>query len=435
MAKKFLKMGILLLLLAIGVTMILAVPVTASGITPAHMVEVTPLNQVKVASVYERLTDGIAFSRSMNDVITIFNETNTSLIFRSFYRWEAVPDSSTSTMPGYPNDYVTNKNKIGYTYQQLGDSTAQIKTARPNTIIVGGIAAQRLNSLEFNDLTHAKYSQSQTWAMAFDPAKYGIKTQNKSMIQCLVAQKLGEIDSTVSCPQGYDPVNASAYFPDITNTQYQVLLLSYAQKQIDLGADAIWIDMLYSQSSLIAQLKGNPYDPAVKTSYAASSGIIDKIHAYGETKYGKHIYVGTWASFASLPYSPPAIDFVTATPTAQEIKSGLNDRYWSNFKKSATNKLGNVPIYVFIDWDGSANVPMGVFSQNLTPAQQSAWIQNADAFFTQKGMTFVYPVHGGTFPLNSQRLSFGNFPTYDSLAPEFNTYPTIKALALKKSVS
>jgi hypothetical protein len=78
---------------------------------------------------------------------------------------------------------------------------------------------------------------------------------------------------------------------------------------------------------------------------------------------------------------------------------------------------------------------MGTFSQDLTKAEQNAFLQNADAFFTRKGMNFVYPVHGGTFPRNSARLSFGKYAVYDSLAPQFGNYDTIKNLAQKKSVS
>jgi len=435
MLKNDLNRGIILLLLFASVTIILAVPVTASATTPATPAGITPLNQVKIASVYERVSDGIVFSRSMDDVITILNETNTSLIFRGFYRWEAVPESSTSTMPGYSKDYVTNKYNQGYTYQQLKDSIAQIKTARPDTIIVGGIAAQRLNRIEFNDVTHASYSQSQTWAMAFDPAKLHISNMDKTTAQCMYGHTLGFVSDNVKCPQGYNPETASAYFPDITNEQYQTLLLSYAQKQIDLGADAIWIDCLYTQAVDVQVLTKNPRHPGVKASYDAAAKIIDQIHEYGEKKYGKQIYVGTWTMFSGFPYPPPAVDFVVARPSPLEIKTGLQDAYWDSFKKTVTNKVGNVPIYIFLDWDGSAGAPLGTFSQDLTPAEQNTFLQNADAFFTEKGMTFVYPVHGGRFPVDSPRLSFGEFPVYDSLAPEFGTYDTIKKLAQEKSVS
>ena len=391
----------------------------------------TPLSQVKVVTLYERVSDGVAFGRSTDDVINIFRDTNTDLIFRGFFRWEPVPESPDASLPGYSSSYVKGKADIGYTYSQLGDAISQIKAAKPNTIFVGAIANQRLNKFEINDITGESLTQSQTWAMALDPAKYNMGV-SKEDFQCQVAKLLGEISSSTSCPSGYNPETAPAYFPDITNEQYQELLVSHAAKQIDLGADAIWIDGFFAQTQYFHRFSKNPDDPAKKAAYDASSSVIDKIHEYGKTKYGKDIYVGTWSTFTDFPYPPPAVDFVTVSPKAKEMTSGFDESYWNSFKETVTNKLGSVPIYVFIDWDGSAVAPMGVFSQTLPPAQQSTFLQNADDFFTKKGMTFVYPVHGGTFPRNSARLAFGKYGVYDSVAPEFGTYDTIKTLSLKK---
>jgi hypothetical protein len=78
-------------------------------------------------------------------------------------------------------------------------------------------------------------------------------------------------------------------------------------------------------------------------------------------------------------------------------------------------------------------MPLTAFSQKLTSEQQSAWLTNADDFFTRKGILFAYPVHGGTFPTTATNLAFGKYNVYDSLAPEFGTYGTIKNLSLKKS--
>ena len=157
MVKNVMNVGFLLLLLGAGIIMILAVPVTASETTPATPAGITPLNQVKVAIVYERVSDGIAFYRSIDDVITILNETNTSLIFRDFFRWEPVPESWYTILPGYSSGYVKEKMDIGYSYSQMGDAIRQIKAARPNTIIIGAIAVQYLNRIEFNDVTHMRY--------------------------------------------------------------------------------------------------------------------------------------------------------------------------------------------------------------------------------------------------------------------------------------
>jgi hypothetical protein len=56
----------------------------------------TSLSNVKVAVLYERVTDGALYGRSNDDVIKLLKQTKTDLIFRGFWRWEPVPESKTS---------------------------------------------------------------------------------------------------------------------------------------------------------------------------------------------------------------------------------------------------------------------------------------------------------------------------------------------------
>lgn len=135
--------------------------------------------------------------------------------------------------------------------------------------------------------------------------------------------------------------------------------------------------------------------------------------------------------YAELSYSPPDIDFVTASPKPEEITGGLNDGDWNSIKDKITEKMGDIPIFAFIDW-GGANSPTVAFSQTLNPKQQREFLIKADDFFTKKDIIFVYPIHGGTFGANAKRLSFG-YSVYDSIAPEFQTYEAIKELAQNKT--
>jgi hypothetical protein len=395
------------------------------------------LSKVKVASVYERITDGVAIGRSLSDVTNILTETHTGLILKDFIRWEPVPETSGSKISGYPDNYVSNKVKIGYSYEQLLEANNQIKKANPDILLIGAISTQRLNRLELNEVTQQPISQSQTWDMAFDPAKYNLVPVmgTKEEVQCKAAKALGWISSKTSCPSGYNPDSVPAYVSDITNPQYQDLLVSRAEKQIDLGADGIWVDMLFAQAIAINQSVGDPSHPAVKASYEASSTIVDRIHQYGLSR-GKYIYVGTWTTYVSLPYSAPALDFVTASPESSEVVGSLDDAKWNTIKSQIAQKNGNIPIITVLDWggsDGGVGMALTAFSQKLTPSQQSAWLTTADDYFTKNGFLFAYPIHGGTFPTTSASLAFGKYNVYDSLAPEFGTYGTIKNLALKKA--
>ncbi len=156
------------------------------------------------------------------------------------------------------------------------------------------------------------------------------------------------------------------------------------------------------------------------------------IHKYGSSR-GKYIYVGSWDE-TDLPYPAPELDFVTAWISQEEIKKKIPDEAkWKEEKRKVNEKYGNIPIIAVIDWAFHTDTPMGVFSQTLSKDEASETLQNFDAFFKENGILFVYPLHGGFMGWEATKLSYGKGKTYDSLAPEFDTYETIKELAEKKA--
>ena len=87
---------------------------------------------------------------------------------------------------------------------------------------------------------------------------------------------------------------------DITNKDFQELLLSWAKKQIDCGADAIWIDMLYAQAKKIAQVTKDIKHPAFKESFAASARIVDEPPQIWEIK--RQIYLCRLMGIPACPW-------------------------------------------------------------------------------------------------------------------------------------
>ncbi|RLE93342.1 MAG: hypothetical protein DRJ55_03760, partial [Thermoprotei archaeon] len=67
-----------------------------------------------------------------------------------------------------------------------------------------------------------------------------------------------------------------------------------------------------------------------------------------------------------------------------------------------------------------------IFSQYLTKEQQREFLKIVDEFYAERNVIFAYPVHGGFMGYDATKKSFGFYPFYDSLAPEFETYETIK---------
>ena len=218
--------------------------------------------------------------------------------------------------------------------------------------------------------------------------------------------------------------------------------------RIDAGVDAIWIDMLYMQAHLMEILTKGPNHPAVKESYEAAREIVDKIHEYGKKK-GRHIYVVTWVavicgnSIVDVPEEYVNVDAAMISPSPDEIKDKLTGKI-GNFNEELWDKLVNrikerynIPIFARIDYGGPGRTPLYVFSQELSKQEAREFLRKADEFFSKKGIIFIYPVHGGDMGRKEtvKKFSYGKFNWYDSLAPEFETYNTIKNLAQSKMVA
>jgi len=160
---------------------------------------------------------------------------------------------------------------------------------------------------------------------------------------------------------------------------------------------------------------------------------VDKIHEYGYSKYGKYIYVGSWGTAATFSYQPPDLDFISGSPSQEEILNmEMDEAKWDEKISFIREKMPNVTLIAFFDY-GFDDSPMEVFSQVLSPQKQKEFLKIADEFFRRKGITFIYPVHGPDMGSDAKILSYGFWRGYDSLAPEFDTYETIVELARNKA--
>jgi len=402
------------------------------------------LSQIKIASLYENITDVNAFGRSLNDAVVQFKETGTDFIFRGFWLWSPAFQTPEDIPPEVlkfaqtrnltPERIVKLVKERGYFYKCLSDSIAGIKKEIPGIIFCGAIPAQKVNGIDYNPVTGRVLTREDTWRMGLDPQKWGVNFQGKPLTKEGFQKLFGLTHLWIKESETYDWSKAPAYFPDITNPDYQELILSWAKKQIDCGADAIWIDMQFSQASMLARITKDVNHPAVKESFEAASLIVDRIHSYGFEK-GRYIYVGSWSFVSLFPYPAPDFDFVTISPLPQEIqKLKFDEKEWGKKSERIKQKFArDIPIFVFIDWASSSKTQLGVFSQYLNKDKQREFLQMSDEFFTKNGAVFVYPIHGGWMGGDAKTLSYGQFKAYDSSAPEFDTYGTIKKLARSKA--
>lgn len=358
--------------------------------------------QVKVAVLYQKVTDERE-GRTVDDTIKIFNETKTDFIYRGFWRQSPLKDS---------------------VYSELEQAINQIKEEMPDVIFCGGHTSLTLPATERNPITGAILDRNKTWSMALDPGKWGVSV-SKEDFQKQYAIKHGWLNPD----DEYDWQNMPAYFPDITNPDFQELLLSWSKKQIDCGVDAIWFDGLYGHAAALGEITENPDHPAVKESFDAASKMVDEIRNYGYSK-GKYIYVGTRPKyFAKLHYLPADIDFVAESFRPKEIiEKEPDEKKWKKTQSQVKEKLGDVVIFTYMDWGAKDNTPLATFSQKLSKEEQRKFLKIADEFSQNNGMKFIYPVYGGFMGKNAKIRSQGKFSIYDSVAPEFETYEMIKEL-------
>jgi hypothetical protein len=324
----------------------------------------------------------------------VIAELNPTFAFRVWWRWR----------PGAPLSY----------YQGLTNKVNEIKQVT-NTTLCGAVHLIALWRKDWDDYLQQWIEYPKTWEMALDPQKWGIPI-SKEDYQNDYAKK-----------HGFHP--GEVYQGDPSNPDYQQHIYHMAKRQIECGVDTIWIDFLWQPAKDMAYITKDPNHPAVANLMKGSQTIVDLIRKQG-------VKVGSW--YTKLPYEQN-LDFVTIwAATPEEILNKEISR--ERIKKEIANvkeRIGDVPIYAFIDWGGAAP-PMYAFSQQLFPEEQSEFLKYMDGFYKDfPEITLLYPVHGGSMGSITKPprvLSYGRFDVYDSMAPEFQTYETIKELALAKKI-
>jgi hypothetical protein len=451
---------VLLLAAILGPLVLSPLPQSGEGAAEVAAQPVPGLPAMRVAVLYENITDGVQLDRSIGETLQILKETHADLVFRGFWKWMPVVDSPEEIPPELvqfareladlrgdppptPRQIAENLRRTGHYYEELERWIAALQRELPELLFVGAIPAQTLARVEWDPITGEVYDSDETWAMALDPSKWGIHYRGRPVTKEEFQSWFYGTHPYGGPIEEYDRRTVPAYFPDLTNPRFQELLLSWAKKQIDGGADALWIDMLYRQATLLVQMTGDVNHPAVRDAIAATARIVEEIRRYGEER-GRRVYVGSWVGpfvLAELegrefPYDPPEMDFVTLSPTIDEIlQKRLDEERWQKALALVRERYGEIPLIAFIDWSFDES-PLVAFSQQLTPEEQREALREFDRGFEELGILFAYPVHGGYMGRGevTTRLAFGRYRVYDALAPEFQTYETIRELAQARAV-
>jgi len=311
------------------------------------------MSQVRVAALYESVLDQM---REVGEVAQLLDGLHAGFVHRGFFRWRGMAE-------------IERRYDV---YGILKEAIATLKAEIPGLIFGGAIAAQEINAVEYDPRTGEVLPRERTWEMALDPQKYGFPISKEELHE-----------------RYWEQTGSEDYiFPDILNPDFRQLFLDHVKLQIDAGVDAIWIDGLFSQAGIFARLAQSTEHLAIERTFEAIRSLVDEIHRYGQAQ-GKQIYVGSWAQTA-YPYPPPQLDFVTISPTPDEVRARrLDEARWQEKLAEVEGTYGPVPVIAFIDWAFTADTPLGVFSQELTKEQAREALRNFDGFFREHGVLFA----------------------------------------------
>jgi len=109
----------------------------------------------------------------------------------------------------------------------------------PSIIISAGIPTERIDVNEYDSITGRKYTKEELWGMALDPIKWNIKNpktgrlMTKEQFQFNRGKLLGFFLPEWKSPSDYDWQEAYAYYPGITNPEFQKLQFSWVKKITD----------------------------------------------------------------------------------------------------------------------------------------------------------------------------------------------------------
>mgnify|MGYP000751773892 CR=1 FL=1 len=364
--------------------------------------------------LYDRPTDLIYYlPRSVEEAADLVAGLRADLLLRGWNRWFVCPESPREPPNFFTREEIVKNARRGYTYEHLKKAVRAMHER--GVKYCGGVGVQWLNARERDPVTKKVYERSETWAMALDPGKWDIPYP-KIKFQERMARRLGHI----APDEPYNPAEVRAYFPDLTNEDYQKLFLNIVRKQVECGVDAVFVDALYVQAIELARLAGKKHQ-AVQETWEAIYNIVSEIKRMG-------VEVISWIGYLLFPeFSPPPLDYGAATPLAEEIKNKkLNSKRWDEISKRVAH-----PSLVYLDY-GLPKLPIWYFSQEYTLEEQRRFLPVLDKFFTHRGLTFVPTLHCIIAETGIKRLAWGKFPLYDATAPEFYAYDVLEKIALEK---
>ena len=386
---------------------------------------------------YQRLNDAVNLEgdaqRSVEEAAQILKELNADFVMQGITRQEPCVDTCSRW------DSATTKRweceHMQYAYDLMADAVDTVKSETGAQI--GGAAliqffwAEQWDSeIEFNKWL----TRDDTWELALDPSSFGLPVSKEEFQKWFWKQFKG-VDIT-------DPKNEmDFYLFDPTLSDVQNIFADLLEAQLNCGVDAFWWDMLLLPVSALLHYGVPVEHTAIQEIYEGCKEI-----ASFTKKKVTHIMWSYWELEHDYglfsKYGAPPVDICLTSIGVNEISSLSMDRTrWDTIQRIVHDIYGDVTHFARIDF-GSGRTGLYVLAEELSVEEANEFLTIAEDFFQQRGVLLILPVHGGNpcDPLQiSQglcpKLAYGKYNWYDSLAPEFDTYDTIKSIALGRTQS
>lgn len=388
---------------------------------------------------YQRLNDAVNLEgdaqRSVEEVVQILKELNADFVMQGVFRYHPCVDTCSRWSQW---NFLSKKEKCEreqYAYDLMANAVDAVQ-AETNAIICGGTpmeffwAEQWDSELEFNKWL----SRDDVWEHALDPSSFGLSVSKEDFQAWFWERFTGEV---VSDPKK----EMDFYLCDPTQSDVQNMLADMLDAQYNCGVEAFWWDMLLLPVASLL-FYGVPVEhSAIEEVYRACRQI-----AKDTRKKVRHIAWSYWQLEDSYGlfsrYGAPPLDICVVMVSADEVKNvAMNEERWNYIQETIRNMYGDTTIFARIDYGGGRS-PLYVFAEELSVAEANSFLEGAENFLHERGVRLILPVHGGNPCDPAQiaqnecpKLAYSKYNWYDSLAPEFDTYNTIKSIALNRTQS
>jgi len=384
---------------------------------------------------YQRLNDAVMLSpparRSVETVARIIKDLHADFVMQGVFRYYPCVDTCSRWLRwNAPKREKCIEKQYAYDLMARAVDVVQSET---DAIIGGGTpieffwAEQWDSEIEFNKWL----SREDVWKLALDPRKFGLPVTKEKFQAWFWKRFTGK---TVSNPKK----EMDFYLYDPTQSDVQNMLADILEAQLRCGVKAFWWDMLLLPVAALLYYGVPVEHTAIAEVYNACKQI-----AKGTQRKARHISWSYWQLEHSYRlfsrYGALPLDICVVMITTKEVKNKkMDDKRWNYIQGIVKKLYRDTPIFARIDY-GKGRSPLYVFAEELSMAEANAFLEIAENFLRKRNVHLILPVHGGN-PCDPQqikrgrcpRLAFGKYNWYDSLAPEWRTYPVIKAIAYKR---